>query len=109
MVDREAYDEAIARAEALRTAGPVAIAARYDRRIGRIVIELSSGLEVSVRPRDLEGFERARPSALETIEITPSGLGLHFPEIDADIYLPSLLEGVFGTRRFKRQTAAEAP
>ena len=24
------------------------------------------------------------------IEISPSGLGLHFPAIDADIYLPGL-------------------
>ena len=109
MVDREAYDEATARAADLLAAGPVAVAARYDRRIGRIVIQLSSGLEVSVRPRDLEGFERARPSNLDSIEITPSGLGLHFPELDADIYLPSLLEGVFGTRRFERHATAEAP
>lgn len=107
MVDREAYDDATARAAALQAAGPTAIAARYDRRIGRIVIGLSTGLEVSVRPRDLEGFERASPSTIEPIEITPSGLGLHFPKLDADLYLPSLLEGVFGTRRFMQVDRVE--
>lgn len=100
MVDRKTYDEATARAEALRAAGPTARAARYDRRIHRIVVTLSSGLDVTVRPCELEGFEGARPDLLEPIEITPSGLGLHFPKLDADLYLPALLEGVFGTRRF---------
>lgn len=87
----------------------MAIAARYDRRIGRIVIQLSSRLDISVRPRDFESFERAHPSNVDSIEITPSGLGLHFPELDADIYLPSLFEDVFGTRRFERHATAEVP
>ena len=100
MVNRRTYDEATRRGLALQNAGPTALAARYDRRIGRIVVTLSSGLDVTVRLRDLEGFERARPDLLEPIEITPSGLGLHFPKLDADLYLPALLEGVFGTRRF---------
>ena len=109
MVSRKALDDATARAEALRAAGPTARAARYDRRIGRIVVTLSSGLDVTVRPRDLEGFERARPDLLEPIEITPSGLGLHFPKLDADLYLPALLEGVFGSRRFMGTKPADTP
>lgn len=31
------------------------------------------------------------------IEITPTGLGLHWPRLDADLYLPSLLKGVLGS------------
>jgi hypothetical protein len=46
---------------------------------------------------------------LEPIEITPSGLGRHFPKLDADLCLPTLLEGVFGTRRFRRTETADAP
>ena len=34
------------------------------------------------------------------IEISPSGLGLHFPELDADLYLPAVLEGFLGSRRW---------
>jgi hypothetical protein len=34
------------------------------------------------------------------IEISPSGLGLYFPAIDADMYLPSLLEGFLGSRHW---------
>jgi len=106
MVSREAFTAATARGQELKAAGPIAVAARYDRRIGRIVLALSSGIEVALRPRDLEGLERAKPHELEPIEISPSGLGLHFPKLDADLYLPALLEGVFGSRRHMAERTA---
>lgn len=81
------------RAAALLSTTPTAIAAYYDYRLVRIVIELNSGLLVAFRPQDAQGLEQASPEQLATIEISPSGLGLHFPAIDADIYVPSLLEG----------------
>jgi hypothetical protein len=77
-----------------------ATAARYDRRIGRLVIDLSSGLSIAFRPQDAQGLEGAKPEQLAKIEISPSGLGLHFPVIDADLYLPGLLEGFLGSRRW---------
>lgn len=79
---------------------PKALAATYDRRSGRIVVELSSGVQVSFVAVEAQGLEQARPSQLDAIEITPSGLGLHFPEVDADIYIPGLLEGALGTRKW---------
>ncbi len=79
---------------------PTATAARYDRRTGKVEIELSTGLTISFRPKDAQGFDLAKPEQLTRIEISPSGLGLYFPAIDADIYLPSLLEGFLGSRRW---------
>ena len=79
---------------------PIATAVRYDRRIGRIVIDLSSGLEVAFRANDAQGLEHAKPSELSKIEISPSGLGIHFPLLDADLYLPALLKGFLGSRRW---------
>lgn len=79
---------------------PTATAARYDRRIGRLVIDLSSGLSIAFKPQDARGLETAKPNQLSKIEISPSGLGLHFPTLDADLYLPALLEGFLGSRRW---------
>ncbi|MBK6639008.1 MAG: DUF2442 domain-containing protein [Rhodocyclaceae bacterium] len=79
---------------------PIATAVRYDRRIGRLVIELSSGIEVAFRPHDAQGLEKAKVADLDDIEISPSGLGIHFPRLDADLYLPALLEGFFGSRQW---------
>ena len=80
-----------------RKRNPVATSARYDRRIGRVVIALSSGLELAFAPHLVQGLEAAKPSDLLDVEISPSGLGVHFPKLDADLYLPALLEGLFGS------------
>jgi Protein of unknown function (DUF2442) len=79
---------------------PVATSARYDRRAGRIVVGLGSGIELSLVPQEVESLEGATPTQLSSIEISPSGFGLHFPILDADIYLPALLDGVLGSRKW---------
>jgi hypothetical protein len=35
---------------------------------------------------------------LNRIEISPSGFGLHFPALDADLDVPGLLEGFLGSK-----------
>ena len=76
---------------------PRAIAARYDRRVSRIVISLCSGLELAFPPHIVEGLSKAKSADLMDVEISPTGLGLYFPRIDMDIYIPSLLNSVFGS------------
>jgi hypothetical protein len=88
------------RGERRRAIEPAAVAARYDRGRDRVVIDLSTGYEVAFAPRRAQGLERAKPSDLDVIEISPSGFGLHFPRLDADLWLPALFEGVFGSRRW---------
>src|SRR5258708_11398016 len=61
---------------------------------------VSSGIEVAFSPRHAQGIQRAKPHQLDKIEITPSGLGIHFPKLDADLYLPALLDGFLGSRRW---------
>ncbi len=80
--------------------GPRAIAARYDRRVSRVMVTLSNGLELAFPPHLAEGLANGKPSDLAVIEITPTGLGLRWPKLDADLYLPSLLEGIFGSPRW---------
>jgi hypothetical protein len=95
----DALERANRRAKHLQ-ATPRAIAAHYDRENDRIVIQLSSKVNISFSPRDAEGLEDAKPSELEGIEITPSGFGIHFPKLDADLYLPALLEGFLSSKRW---------
>src|SRR5271166_2867557 len=51
---------------------PTAASARYDRKSGRIVISLGSGMELRLSPQEVEGLENATPNQLGTIEISPS-------------------------------------
>lgn len=98
MAGPDEYELAQVRAEALRARQPAAVAARYDGRLRRVVVRLSTGLDVAFAPRDAQGLETATPDELRVIEITPSGLGLHFPKLDANLYLPALLDGYLGSR-----------
>jgi hypothetical protein len=81
---------------------PHAVSARFVR--GKVTIQLSNGAEFAFPPEIAQGLQGATAEQLSRIEVTPSGLGLHFPALDADLYLPGLLEGVFGSKRW---TAAQ--
>lgn len=96
----EQFERANQRARELRASVPRAVTAHFDRRTGRIVIGLSSGLEVGFLPQNAEGLEEASAAELEKIEITPSGYGVHFPKLDADLYLPALLQGFYGSKKW---------
>jgi hypothetical protein len=79
---------------------PRAVSARYDRRLGRIVIRLSTSVDIAFSPRDAQGLEKATAAQLAEIKISPSGFGIYFPKIDADLYLPALLMGFLGSRNW---------
>ena len=110
ITERDVQEAEARLAEDLRHTA-TAVAARYDRGRGRVVIRLNTGLEVMFAPHDAEGLERATAADLEEIEISPTGLGLHFPRLDADLYVPGLLQGLFGSQRWMaaRRLAEERP
>jgi len=75
-----------------------AVSARYDRRSSRIIVVLNTGVQIAF-PVDLaEGLAGAAAGDLAQIEISPTGLGLHWPRLDADLYVPSLLRGMLGSK-----------
>ena len=98
MASQDEITSAVRRAEQHLRTGPSAVTARYNRRSKRIVVRLSSGLEIAFAPHAVQGLEGAKPEQLDPIEISPFGLGIHFPKLDADLYLPALLEGLLGSR-----------
>src|ERR1700758_3942108 len=100
MKSHDAFALARRRAREMRASVPTAVSARYDRKSRGIVIHLSSQLVVSFPPRLAQGLEHATPAALRDIEISPSGFGLSFPKLDADLYLPALREGFFGSKEW---------
>lgn len=100
LIDDEKFEAANRRGAAKKAAFPTVVAVRYDRRVSRIVITLGSGLDLAFSPHNVQGFESARPADLDVIEVSPSGLGVHFPKLDADLYVPSLVEGFLGTKNW---------
>lgn len=98
-VSEQEFERAELRMAALREAGH-ALSVRYDRRTSRIVIELSTGVQVAFPTRLAEGLAGAAPEDLAEIEISSTGLGLHWPKLDADVYVPALLQGMLGSKRW---------
>jgi len=96
-VSERDFLQAEAHAQALRAAG-YAVSARYDARHRRVVVGLNTGVLVAFPVELAEGLSGARPADLAEIEISPAGTGLHWPRLDADLYVPALLQGVFGSK-----------
>ena len=108
MVSRISIELANKRGEQLRREFPHAVSARYERASGKVVVELSSKLTLSFSPEDAQGLENAKPAQLEEIELSPSGFGVHFPKLDADLYIPGLLEGLMGSKRWMAARLGQA-
>jgi hypothetical protein len=100
MVRHDEFEKANTRGVRRLAKGPTAVGARYDRRSDRVVVQLNNDVELSFSPRVAQVLESAKPAQLAKIEISPSGLGLHWPKLDADLYLPALMEGALGSKRW---------
>ncbi len=98
-VNEQEFAQAQKRGRARRRTG-YAVAARYDPVTSRIVVSLNTGLELAFPPSLAEGLAGASTEDLSEVEISPAGLGLHWPKLDADVYIPALLHGIFGSRRW---------
>lgn len=101
-------DQDIARAnrrgQARKARYPAAIAARYDEAAMKIVLSFANGVDISFPPTAAQGLEAALPTQLRDLEITGAGTGLHVPQLDADLYVPGLIAGVLGTRKWMAST-----
>ncbi len=96
---KEEFATAKARGEA-RMRGPRAESAHYDAGRNRVIVRLTTGVELGFAPRDVEGLQNASVDDLKVIEVEAFGLGIHFPKLDADLYVPALLGGVLGSKRW---------
>ena len=101
-------EAAQARGQVEQTTALRALSARYDSRKKCIVIGLENGSFFSFPPALAQGLAHARPSDLADIEISPQGIGLHWPKLDADLTVEGLLAGLFGSRSWRRAHAARA-
>ena len=98
-IDTE-IDRATARGRQIALTEPSAARARYDRRAGRVLVELTNGCSFTFPARSLQGLQKASDAELAEVEILGAGYGLHWETLDADFTVPGLLMGVFGTRRW---------
>ena len=101
-------DAALERGREASLREPRAAAARYDRQAERVIVELINGCTFAFPPRLAQGLETATDDQLSQVEVLGAGFGLHWEELDADLSIPGLLAGLFGTRAHMARQAGRA-
>jgi len=71
---------------------PRAMAVRYDAGRVRLVIELVSGAMLDIPLPMTERLANASERERSVMALAPFGLGIHWPLIDEDLYVPRLVE-----------------
>jgi Protein of unknown function (DUF2442) len=99
-----AFAQASERGRRLLARGPLAVAAKYEA--GRIRVELNNGCAFEFPVAHAQDLAGAKVTDLRTIQISAAGLGLHWPKLDADLYVPALVKGVLGTKQWMAQIGA---
>ncbi len=106
LTDREVLSQvpaARARARFTRAQEPRARRAYYDGERKLVVVELTNGAVFAFPPRLAQRLRGASADMLAEIEVSPSGEALHWEHLNADLRVPALLQGMFGTRTWMRQ------
>ncbi len=95
-----------ARGRAMLETEPRAVAARYSRKTGRVTVDLANGCAYVFPTELVQELSDASPDALVDVEVDGAGFNLHWPKLDADLYVPALVAGVFGTRDWMSKAMA---
>lgn len=77
---------------------PRAVRAWYDATEGRIMIELTDHVLFGFPARLGQGLAGATPDQLAEVKLGPGGRTLRWESLDADLLIPQLVLGVFGSR-----------
>jgi hypothetical protein len=101
-------DAASERGRTARLNEPRAQTVRYDRYLGRVIVELTNGCTFTFPPHLAQGLEAATDEQLCQVEILGAGYGLHWEALDADLSVPGLLAGLFGTQAHMARHAGKA-
>lgn len=83
---------------------PLAVSAGYANR--RIHVELNNGCAFEFPVEHAQGLQGAKVADLKVIEIAGLGLGLHWPKLDTDLYVPELVKGVLGSKAWMAKIGA---
>jgi hypothetical protein len=73
-----------------------AASVRYDASAGLVRVMLTTGQELLISREAVNALRSASDAALASVRLSPSRLGLYFPELDMDLSIPNLYQSEDG-------------
>ena len=104
---KQEFEAANARGLAYADYHPIALAARYNRSNDRVIVDLANGCTFAFPPRLIQGLQDATQEQLAQV-YTGSGIGLHWDDLDVDVTVAGLVNGIFGSRKWMASQAGRA-
>ena len=95
-------DAALERAKAC-DGEPFAQKVEHIPALNLLIVALSNRRRLVLPIEDLQGLDKATHEQIENYELLGHGTGISFPDLDVDLYVPALIEGVYGNRRWMAQ------
>ena len=65
-----------------------------------LILKLSDGHRHMIPREDLQGLQSATKEQIAQVEILGNGTGLHWPALNLDYYVPSLLRRIYGNKKW---------
>jgi hypothetical protein len=98
VVTTDAEIEAAQKKAQLLAPEAVAKSVEHITSLNLLIVELSNHRRLALPLEDLQQLDRATHAELQNYELLGHGTGIHFPDLDVDLYVPSLIAGVYGNR-----------
>jgi hypothetical protein len=103
VVTTDAEIEAALERAKLHDSDPRAQTVEHIPALELLIVGLSNGRRLALPIEDLQGLGDATHKQIKNYELLGRGTGISFPDLDVDLYIPALIEGVYGNRRWMAQ------
>lgn len=84
---------------------PRASAARYSPTRRQVIVELTNGCSFIFPVDKAQGLAGASNKDLADVQVLGQGFGLHWEKLDADLSIPALVVGLFGSKAWMQELA----
>jgi hypothetical protein len=103
VITTDAEIEAALKRAKLHDCDPFAQTVEHIPALKLLIVGLSNSRRLVLPIEDLQGLGNATHEQIQNYELLGRGTGISFPELDVDLYVPALIEGVYGNRRWMAQ------
>jgi hypothetical protein len=86
---------------------PRALSVEHIPVLNLLIVALSNQRRLVLPIEDLQGLGSATHEQMRKYKLIGHGTGISFPELDVDLYVPALIEGVYGNRRWMAQLGSK--